>query len=156
MKFIDPFIFGALIFGGGASMMALHWDKVFRLKFKEQTEEEEKFYRSQYFRRMITSGMITLIGILFMVYRFLPEKSLIKVWVIAVVLLLVGTVLILALIDFSSLRKLYLIQGLHTAKATRDLADELQRLRKEANKKKQEGSTEAESEEPRDPPPSSD
>ena len=120
--------------------MALHWDKIFRLKFKEQTDEEKKFYRSQYIRRMITSGMITLVGILFMVYRFLPAKSLTKVWVIAGVLLLIGTILILALIDFSSLRKLYLIQGLHTAKATRDLADELQRLRQEAQKKKkQEG-----------------
>ena len=68
MENLDPFIFGALTFGGGATMMALHWDKKFRLKFKEQTDDESRFHRSQYVRRMITSGLIALVGILFMVY----------------------------------------------------------------------------------------
>lgn len=152
MKFIDPFIFGALVFGGGASMMALHWDKIFRLKFKELSDDENRFYRGQYLRRMITSGMITLIGILFMVYRFLPTKSLTKVWLIAAVLLLVGTVLIMALIDFSSLRKLYQIQGLQAARATRDLADELHRLQKEAKAKKKPSEESEEKPDSRDKP----
>lgn len=120
--------------------MALHWDKVFRLRFKEITEEERSFYGDQYVRRMWTSGMITMVGILFMVYRFLPDRSLAKVWIIAVVLLLVGTILIMGLIDFSSLRRLYQIQGRRTAQATRDLADELHRLRKKAEQKKRERS----------------
>lgn len=141
MQILDPFIFGALIFGGGATMMAFHWDKIFRLKFKDQTDEEQQFFRTQYKRRMITSGMITLVGILFVIYRFLPEKSLSKVWVIAIVLLLVGAIMILALVDFAAMRKLLQIQGVKTAAATRDLADELQRLRKLAKEKKKSGQT---------------
>ena len=136
MENLDPFIFGALIFGGGATMMAFHWDKNFRLKFQQQTEEESRFYQSQYMRRMVTSGLIAWVGILFMVYRFLPDKSILRIWVIAVVLLLVGVLLILALVDFASLRKLQKIQSGATAKATRDLPDELKRLRTEANDQK--------------------
>jgi peptidoglycan/LPS O-acetylase OafA/YrhL len=136
MENLDPFIFGALIFGGGATMMAFHWDKNFRLKFQQQTEEESRFYQRQYMRRMVTSGLIAWVGILFMVYRFLPDKSILRIWVIAVVLLLVGVLLILALVDFASLRKLQKIQSGATAKATRDLADELKRLRTEANDQK--------------------
>jgi len=136
MENLDPFIFGALIFGGGATMMAFHWDKNFRLKFQQQTEEETRFYQRQYMRRMVTSGLIAWVGILFMVYRFLPDKSILRIWVIAVVLLLVGVLLILALVDFASLRKLQKIQSGATAKATRDLPDELKRLRTEANDQK--------------------
>ncbi|MEC9092066.1 MAG: hypothetical protein VX438_05115 [Planctomycetota bacterium] len=136
MENLDPFIFGALIFGGGATMMAFHWDKNFRLKFQQQTEEESRFYQRQYMRRMVTSGLIAWVGILFMVYRFLPDKSILRIWVIAVVLLLVGVLLILALVDFASLRKLQKIQSGATAKATRDLADELKRLRTKANDQK--------------------
>ena len=135
MENLDPFIFGALIFGGGATMMALHWDKNFRLKFKEQTDDEFRFHRTQYIRRMITSGLIALVGILFMVYRFLPDKSIARVWVIIVVLLLVGTLLVFAIIDFFSLYRLRQIQGVKTAKATRELADELRRLRQKAKEK---------------------
>ena len=145
MDKLDPFIFGTIIFGGGAAMMALHWDKAFRLKQKQQTPDEFRFYRRQTIRRMITSGLIALVGILFMVYRFLPEKSIVRVWLIALVLLLVGIILVFAMIDFSSLRKLYAIQNQCAANATRDLAQELQRLREAADlKKKENPSAEAE------------
>lgn len=132
----DPFYLGALIFGGGLTLMAFHWDKMFRLRSKELDEAETKYFRAQYQRRMITSGLITVVGILFMVYRFMPAKSIAKVWIIAIVLLLIGTILIFALIDFASLRQLTHIHGVKSVEATRDLADELKRLKEKARKKK--------------------
>ena len=85
-------------------MMTLHWDKHFKQKFQDRPEEEGQFHAKQYRRRMITSGLITLVGLLFMVYRFLPSNDVSRLWLIAVVLLLIGTILILALIDFRSVQ----------------------------------------------------
>lgn len=125
-------------------MMALHWDKVFRLRFKEQSTDESEFHRKQYVRRMLTSGLITLVGILFMAYRFLPRKSILRIWLIAGVLLLVGIILVMAFMDFMALRKLFRIHDTQAANATRDLADELRRLREKSRAKNSEDPTDAE------------
>ena len=50
--------------------------------------------------------------------------------------LIVIPVLIFALIDFASLRQLTHIHGVKSVEATRDLADELKRLKEKARKKK--------------------
>ncbi|MDG2469670.1 MAG: hypothetical protein P8M80_10360 [Pirellulaceae bacterium] len=141
MDNLDPFIFGCLVFGGGATMMTLHWDKHFKQKLQDRPEEEGQFHAKQYRRRMITSGLITLVGLLFMVYRFLPSNNVSRLWLIAVVLLLIGTILILALIDFRSIGLLYQLERKQAAGASRSLADELGQIKRKLKAKKEASGT---------------
>ena len=127
---MDPFVFGCLIFGGGAAMMGLHYDSDFRQKFKETSDEEAAYYKKQYYRRMIASGMIALVGVLFMVYRLLPERSITRLWLIGLVLILVGCVVVFGAIDFGSISRLFAIQQKKSADSARELADELARIKK--------------------------
>ncbi len=127
---MDPFVFGCLVFGGGAAMMGLHYDSDFRQKFKETSDEEAAYYKKQYYRRMIASGMIALVGILFMVYRLLPDRSIIRVWLIGLVLILVGCVVVFGAIDFGSINRLFAIQRKKSADSAKQLADELARIKK--------------------------
>jgi len=134
---MDPFVFGCLIFGGGAAMMGLHYDSDFRQKFKETSDEEAAYYKKQYYRRMIASGMIALVGVLFMVYRLLPERSITRLWLIGLVLILVGCVVVFGAIDFGSISRLFAIQQKKSADSARELADELARIKK--NRREQAG-----------------
>lgn len=133
---MDPFYFGCLVFGGGATMMGLHWDKRFRERQANHSDEESAYHESQYHRRMLASGMITLVGILFMIYRFLPQQSVIRVWWIAAVLLIVGGIVVIGLFDFSSITRLFAIQQKKSADAARVLAEELKEMRRQAELKK--------------------
>ena len=132
---MDPFVFGCVVFGSGAAMMGLHYDADFRQKFQDLSDNEAEYHKRQYLRRMIASGMITLIGILFMIYQYLPQKSIIRVWMIGLVLILVGCVVVLGVMDFGSITRLLAIQRQKSADSAKELADELVRIKKKRQEK---------------------
>ena len=133
------FIFGCLIFGGGAAMMGLHWDTRFKQKFLELSDDEANFHRRRYRRRMTTSGMIALVGILFMIYQFVGDRW-VKAGLVVTVLILALIIVIFAFIDMGSVAKLYRLERKASATATRNLADELSRLKQKAKKKRKDPS----------------
>ena len=94
------------------------------------TDEDYRFFRGQYYRRLVTSGLIGVIGLTMLGHLALRDLRAISILWLGV-LLLVGSVLVLALVDWAASRGFVKRHMAEHAKVREQLLADVQRLRKE-------------------------
>jgi uncharacterized membrane protein YesL len=107
------------------------------------SDRDQKFYRSQFFRRVVASCMIAGIGTLLIADSYAPELpvSLILITLVCILLLLVFAI---AIVDFNSISRHFRKDAARVMDAKQAMHDEAERLLRQKHEAAQQLESETE------------